>query len=138
MIHKIGFILAEKFNFSSAKKINSLFASILKVCPFSKKEAKTYDDLLRDRNLIVHHHGTYTLTYLQQAKIITENQKDRAFFDSLVITNEYILDKVDFISDISYKLLKSSEIAIKEYLATHVTSLNEERENALKMMLWWE
>src|SRR6185295_18808084 len=34
---RIGFILAEKYDFGTAQKINALFGALLKVTPFNKK-----------------------------------------------------------------------------------------------------
>lgn len=59
---RVGFILAEKYDFGTAQKINALFSALLKVTPFGTDEAKQYGILLRDRNLLVHHGGTFTMT----------------------------------------------------------------------------
>jgi hypothetical protein len=64
---RLGFVLAEKYDFGTAQKINALFGALLKVTPFGRDEAKKYAGLLQDRNLLVHHGGTLTLTYLEQS-----------------------------------------------------------------------
>ena len=65
--YKIGFLIVQRLDLGSAKKINSVFTSALQITPFGEKDAVAYDKLLRDRNLLVHHGGTYTTSYIRQA-----------------------------------------------------------------------
>jgi hypothetical protein len=37
VLHKIGSIVSEQYDFGTAKKINALYGSLLKITPFSKK-----------------------------------------------------------------------------------------------------
>jgi hypothetical protein len=68
----LGFLLAEKYDFGTPKRINALFNALLKITPFGREDAKRYAALLRDRNLLVHHGGVYTLAYLEQELKITQ------------------------------------------------------------------
>ena len=54
---KVGFIISERLDFGTAKEINALFTRLVKVTPFSKDEMQQFADLLRDRNIFVHHGG---------------------------------------------------------------------------------
>ena len=58
--------IAEQFDFGSARAINGIFLDLIGISPFSKAEASKYDQLLNDRNLLVHHAGIYTVRYASQ------------------------------------------------------------------------
>src|SRR5689334_3972624 len=93
--YRIGFVLAEKYDFGSAQKINSAFYSLLKVTPFSRDDAERYSEILRDRNLLVHHGGTFTLKYLEQ-KGSTADARANAFFNSRAVQAEDVLKLLEF------------------------------------------
>lgn len=131
LCYKIGFILAEKYDFGSAHKVNALYKSVLNITPFSVSEIEEYSHILRDRNLFVHHGGTYTLSYLQQAKIISDYGKDRAFFDSLIVTKEQLLEKIEFISSVANKLSTATHKAMAKYLRDHGIRLGKQRQKAM-------
>lgn len=135
-LKKIGFIVAEKFDFGTAQKINALYKSLLNITPFTKSEINKYNTILRDRNLIVHHGGTYTLTYIQQTKIMHDYERGRAFFDSLEINKEYLMSTIEFISGIAQKMLSASNIAIKKYISKNDMSLTKQQQNAIDALLW--
>jgi hypothetical protein len=136
--HKIGFLVAEKYDFGSAQKINALYKALLNVSPFSKDDIKKYGDILRDRNLFVHHGGTYTLTYLQQSKLIDEESRDRAFFDSLVIDKAYMNDKLDFVEQIARKMSKATHEAVNQLISEKSILVSDEQKKAIDAFLWWD
>jgi len=136
--NNIGFLLSEKYDFGSAKEINSLFKSLLKVTPFSKKDIKIYNGILRDRNLVVHHGGIYTLTYLQQSKIVTEKGKGRAYFDSIDIDEAYMIDIMEFIEKIAKKMIQSSNVAVKRFITEKKIAVNNNQLTAIDNLLMWD
>jgi hypothetical protein len=138
LCYKMGFILAEKYDFGSAQKINAIYKSILNITPFSRSEVETYNTILRDRNLFVHHGGMYTLSYLQQAEIGSKSGTDRAFFDSLVITKESIFEKIEFIRNVAHKLLKATHRAMARHISENDMRIDEQRRKALDAFLWWD
>lgn len=75
---QLGFLLAEKYDFGSAKSINSLYCDLILLTPFSKDEIRKYDELLNDRNLLVHHSGVYTSKYHEQ-KLAKKSIEGRIF-----------------------------------------------------------
>jgi hypothetical protein len=93
--YQIGFLLCEKYDFGTAQKVNALYSALLKLTPFSKDEAATYARVLRDRNLLVHHGGTYTARYLAQLTGEAETDPARPFMDSLVEHVRSVLRSVD-------------------------------------------
>lgn len=62
----IGAIVAEQFDFGSAKKVNGLFQDLLKITPFSRDESIRFDRLLLERHLFVHHGGIYTSEWISK------------------------------------------------------------------------
>lgn len=98
---KLGFILSERYNFGSAKDVNALYGRLLKFKPFDDGDKQHFDDLLRDRNLIVHHGSTYTYRYLRQAN---RDHAD-AHWMSLVVDRAFYFRHHDFIERIARKLL---------------------------------
>ncbi len=61
VVHRLGSLVAEQFDFGAAKKINGLFLDLVAISPFSKDEEVRYTQLLNDRNLLVHHGGIVTI-----------------------------------------------------------------------------
>lgn len=135
LFYNIGFLVAEKYDFGTAQKINALYKALLTVSPFSKDEMKTYDDLLRDRNLLVHHGGTYTSTYIAQNRSLLLTEKNRPFFDSLVVSKTYVGEKVDFIKYIARKMLKASHRELMKYLDESRIQLPEWKQKAVDSFL---
>ncbi len=133
--YSIGFMIAEKYDFGTAQKINALYRALILISPFSKDEMQIYGDLLRDRNLLVHHRGTYTSSYITQNKSILLSGKDRPFFDSLVISKTYVDKQFNFIKEVSRKMLKASHAALIKYLDKNEIQLPEWKQKAVDSFL---
>jgi hypothetical protein len=131
----IGFLITEKYDFGTAQKINALYRALLMISPFSKDEIKTYNDLLRDRNLLVHHGGTYTSAYIAQNRNLLLAERKRPFFDSLIVSKTYIDEKFNFIKEIARKMLKASHIALTKYLDENGIQLTEWKKKAVDSFL---
>jgi hypothetical protein len=131
----IGFLVAEKYDFGTAQKINALYRALILISPFSKDEMQMYGDLLRDRNLLVHHGGTYTSSYIAQNKSILLSGKERPFFDSLVISKTYVDERFNFIKEVSRKILKASHAALIKYLDENEIQIPEWKQKALDSFL---
>jgi hypothetical protein len=82
---KLGYLLAEHYDFGSAKAINALYRDLLEVTPFSAKEARKYEEFLRDRNLLVHHNAIYTVQYVAQ-QVRAGKVRGLPHWDHLVVT----------------------------------------------------
>jgi len=133
----LGFLVAENYDFGTAQKINALYTALLKVTPFSKDETNLYDKMLRDRNLLVHHGGSLTFNYIEQNKILSDETLARPFFDSIVIRAEYFDKQLNFIESIAKKILKSTHIALKSYVADIGVNYSPKRKSAMDAFLWW-
>ncbi|MFX1689424.1 hypothetical protein [Paraburkholderia sp. A1RO-5L] len=134
-IVKLGFLVSEKYDFGTAQKINALFMALLKISPFSKDEAKEYEEILRDRNLLVHHGGTITLAYANQTSAL-ENKSYTPYYDSLVVTADYFDQRLKFIRDIAAKLRRATHSALNSYIHQSGEQYSEERKKALDAFLW--
>lgn len=134
---RIGFVLAEKYDFGAAKNINALFGALLKITPFASTEAARYSDLLRDRNLLVHHGGTFTLSYLEQTASISCDLRAQAFFNSRAPNQQDVVAAIGFIESIARKLIQSSHAALVQHLKSNNLEYSGERQKALDAMLWW-
>ncbi len=135
---RLGFLVAEKFDFGTAQKINALYGALLGITPFSKDEARYYDGILRDRNLFVHHGGIKTLRYLTHGNLCSEDKASRPFFDSLVVTPEYFDERLEFIKAIAKKILKATHSALRDYVAKSGISYPPNRFKAVDAFLWWD
>lgn len=133
---KMGFIVAEKYDFGTAQKINALYTALLKLAPFSKDEARRYAEVLNERNLLVHHGGTYTLTFLEQAGVSQKEIKKNAFVYSKTPNKKDTLAAIDFIDEIAQKMVKSSHEAISKYVQDNDIAYNDERKKALDYLSW--
>lgn len=136
--HKIGFLVAEKFDFGTAKKINALYKSLINITPFSKSEINKFNNILRDRNLFLHHGGIYTLTYLQQSQLTSSGDRDLAYRESLVLDKEYMEDIFQFFEEIMKKMSASVNKAIYSYCEEHKVTLTKEKKKAIDGLLWLE
>jgi hypothetical protein len=109
--HLFGSILAERFKFGTAEEINSLYKALLQISPFTKKEVRRYSGMLADRNLIVHHGGTYTSWYLEQLKQRSTTNVEvqyRENLDHLVISPKRIESDAKYLKSIVKKTVRAS------------------------------
>lgn len=134
--HKIGFLLAEKYDFGTAQKINSLFSALIKITPFSKDEGKRFSQILNERNLLVHHGGTFTVSFAQQAGIPLSAIPDRAHWASWTGSKQDLLASVDFVEAIARKMARASHAALSRYVEEHGKEYSPERKRALDGILW--
>lgn len=134
---RLGFLVAEKFDFGTAKNINSLYGALLKITPFSKSEIKYYEELLRDRNLLVHHGGIFTQAYFKQNSHMLTSSNSRPFYDSLTVSAEYFDERIDFIKGIAKKLLKSTHSALHAYIEKSGADYSPGRMSAVDEFIVW-
>jgi hypothetical protein len=128
---KLGFVVSEKFDFGTAKKINSLYLALLKVSPFSKDAVKLFDKLLTDRNLVVHHGSNYTLSYLEQTKAASI---ENAYWNCLIVDQAYFCNAFKFIEETSNNLVNSVSTALHSRFTVedlHPTPVQIEATDAL-------
>jgi len=133
--HKIGFLISEGYDFGTSKKINAIFNAILKISPFSKYDARRFDRILNDRNLIVHHGGIYTVRYSEQ--IFAKKQiGKRVHMDSLVIGKKYFFEQSEFLENIAIKTIKASQAALTDFTNREGNQQTESQREAIDALTW--
>jgi hypothetical protein len=132
---KLGHLLAEKYDFGSAKSINSLYFDLLSITPFSKADSKKYSDLLNDRNLLVHHGGVYTIKYVKQ-RFEKADVARMAHWDSLVVAKGNYLGWSSFVRRIAAKMAFGSHRALERFVSKEGVALNEEQKKAIWYLAW--
>lgn len=135
---RIGFLLASKYEFGTAKKINAIFSALLKVTPFSKDEAQRFDRFLLDRHLLVHHGGVFTLKYLEQATATpSQDFRTDSFMNSRTVGRQEVTEALGFVECISRKLLHITHERLTLYLKERGVHYSAERQKALHFVSWW-
>jgi hypothetical protein len=132
--NKVGALVMESYDFGTGKRINAIFQTLIGITPFSKRDLNRYDEILRDRNLLVHHAGTYTAKYLEQVGSWRERITD-AYVNSLVVTPKALKMAIAFLERIARKLCDASYNAMTEHFNTSPGSLEPERRQALDYLL---
>jgi hypothetical protein len=131
--YRLGSLLAEQYDFGSAKTINSLFLDLLGITLFSRNEAEKYAEFLEDRNLLVHHGGIFTLKYRE--KSIPKSLRDEIYLDSLVISKDDFLRWATFIHRLVDKFTTTTHKALEEFISSNGISLTEETSKAVGYLL---
>lgn len=134
---RLGFLVSEKLDFGSPRKVNANFSSLLRITPISKQDAVRFEESLSIRNQIVHHGGTITSRFAEQA-LKEPRMMEAVFYESIPLTHDIYDETSSLISTIARKLAASSLKATKEYAEKNDIILSEERTKALEAFDWWE
>ena len=133
---RVGFLLAEKYDFGTPRKVNALYQSLIQVSPFSTNELKKFEKLLADRNLIIHHGGTYTMKYARQA-FESEGVRETVFFDLLVVDVTFFNKTLNLIADVGEKTVRATHRRVQKFVEQHNIALSPEQEKALQFLQYW-
>lgn len=133
-----GFVVADRFAFSSPKEINSLFRDLIGVTPFSKDEKRTYDASLHDRHQIVHSAGICTVKYLRNRHYPLSPDKQRVYLDSSEINAGKVLDVADFLLRIAEKIVTSSYRKLKDPTVWNSDAEMKARSHHVSFLMWNE
>jgi len=134
---RIGSLLAEGYDFGSPKAINSLYCDLLRVTPFSVEEARKYERLLEDRNLLVHHAGIYTLRYHRQ-RLGRETVLSKAFMGSLEVRRRHFALWAGFLERTAIKVIGASHRAVVEFVERERIRMPKARRDVLECLRWYE
>lgn len=134
---KLGFLLAERYEFGTAKAVNSVYHDLLLVTPFSDDERKRYEKLLNDRNLLVHHGGIYTVRYAGQT-FVRRRTRQRVFFDSLVVKRHTVRSAAKFLEGVAEKTMRATHGALEKYIRQNKIRTSGEEKKAIYGLLWWQ
>ena len=128
---KLGFILSERYSFGTAKDVNNLYGRLPRLKPFDEADKAHFDDLLRDRNLIVHHGASYTYRYLRQ---VNRGNSD-AHWQSLVVNREFYIRHHDFIERVARKMLSAAHRELTDFGKSRY---GFERNTPIESLLAWD
>lgn len=129
----LGSMLSEKYDFGSAKQINSYYQTLLKITPFSKDEVQKYNTILNDRNLLVHHGGRHTVKYAEQ-NLRRKPIEHQAYRDKLEITEDEYFEAALLIVKIAIKIAHASQKALVAFTSENDIKLTEDQNDALQLM----
>jgi hypothetical protein len=133
--HSLGFLIAEEYDFGTARSINGLFQDLLNVTPFSKKAAIRYAEFLNDRNLLVHHGGIYTASYKGQ-KFVKKRAAGQIYFDSLVIRKADVHRWADFLVGVATSIGSATSAALSEFVISKKWKCGPERRKAIEALAY--
>jgi hypothetical protein len=135
--HQIGFLIAHRLDLGTAKKINATFTTAVKITPFGKDDVTQYDKMLRDRNLIVHHGGTYTSAYIEQAFDEIDPKERIAHAYAIKLTPGDIGAAADFLKGIARSMVEASAKALHLIAIADGSSVEPARQKAIEFMTMW-
>lgn len=104
--YSIGFIIAERFDFGNPRSVNVLYLDAFGFSPFSSDECDHIERILEDRNLAVHHGGTYTAAYARKRKLPKDSTHKVYFYGLSYLTKDYY-DARNFLTALAKKILSS-------------------------------
>jgi hypothetical protein len=130
---KLGNVISEEYDFGSAKEINGLYQDLLRITPFSAKDAKKYSQFLSDRNLLVHHGGVFTHTYSSQ-RFGNRKALSRLHLDSLIIGKKEFDDWEVFIVGIATMIATTTQSAIEGFFVRENLIPTPEQQRAFRML----
>lgn len=131
-LRQIGFLIAEKYDLGTSRKINGIYMDAMGVTPFSKTDARRYDELLQDRNLLVHHGGVFTTAYARQ-RLGTDVG---VFRDSLIFSRDDFTAASDFIWTQAEKTMSSTQRALREMFEVTGTKPDAEQNRAIDYLTY--
>ena len=131
--NKYGFILSEKYDFGSAKKINSIYQALINISPFSADEIESYDFFLNSRNLIVHHGGIFTTKFADLVFKKTE-LSERVFFDSIIISKELMTEYIVFCEETVRKTMNATRNKVYEIIKANKIKINRNLKAAIESL----
>jgi hypothetical protein len=129
---KIGFLIAESYDFGSAKQVNGLFRDLLECSPLPKDEGDELDAILRKRHLIVHHGGIVTAESARaKAQVLPSGQ---AFRDVVGVDPDEYCDIEDFLRLSAAKVAVSTVQGLKRR-TRDLSDLAVDRRPAVELLL---
>lgn len=130
--NRLGFLISDRIDFGSPQKINTHYQDLIGVSPFSSKESRQYEDILADRNLIVHHGGILTAKY-HRTRNKTES-KGELYYDSIVINKQDFVKYRTFLDGIARKIAQSTSERLYEFAIANDSVTSPETMNALALI----
>jgi hypothetical protein len=133
--YKLGFLLAERYKFGTAREINARYQALLLITPFSREDKGRFDQLLNDRNLLVHHGGVYNTRYAQEI-LNSESPTNRVFVDSLIVNEGDVISAATFLSRMAFKIAEATQEALNRFVSEHHIEQPEVNKRAVNALTW--
>jgi len=130
----IGFLISERIDFGTAKKVNSAFGALLKISPFSSDEAGSFNEYLNIRNQLVHHGGIVTAQFANQAS--EPINPEHLFFHSLVLPDGYFEVAATFARDIVRKTVYSTRDQLRRALSERKSDVTDQQQKGTEYLGW--
>lgn len=130
----LGTLLTENFDFGTAQKVNSLFMSLLKLTPFSKDDARMYNIILQNRNLIVHHGTAITFSHVEDPNLSSDAHTMRVGEGIFLDAIDYF-EAAELIGNIAIKTNKAVASLISKKYAENKESIDTNKKEALDLLL---
>jgi hypothetical protein len=130
---KLGNAISEEYDFGSAKEINGLYQDLLRITPFSAKDAKKYSRFLSDRNLLVHHGGVFTYAYSSQ-RFANRAAPGQLHLDSLIIGKKEFDQWKSFIVGMATKIATTTQSAMEGFFARENLTPTPEQTRAIRAL----
>lgn len=130
---KLGNVISEDYDFGSAKEINRLYQDLLRITPFSARDAKKYSRFLSDRNLLVHHGGVFTYAYSSQ-RSANRVAPGQLHLDSLIIGKKEFDDWKSFIVGMATKIATTTQSAMEGFFARENLTPTPEQTRAIRAL----
>lgn len=131
--HRVGSVLSEHYDWGSAQSVNGLFGDLLRISPFSRDEAKKYSEFLNDRNLLVHHGGTYTFKYAAQ-KFPRKTLKRLVHWQSITVRASDVLAWIGFFRRLAAKTTLASRKSLERFVNENKVKLGKQRDRAMRLL----
>ena len=125
-----GFLVADHLDFGAPEKVNGLFRDLLDITPLSKDDIAKYAGILRQRHLMVHHAGIFTLEYCRSAA----GSAVRPYVDAVRLNHEDYVRAADFLFELALKMTRSVADALRAS-ATDEEASDEARQAAIAALL---
>ena len=125
-----GFLVADHFDFGAPEKVNVLFRDLLGIIPLSKDDIAKYAAILRQRHLMVHHGGIFTLEYCRNES----GKRVRPYVDSVLLDHKEYAEAAEFLFELALKMTRNVANAVRAS-ATEEESSDEKRQAAIAALL---
>ena len=130
---RVGSLLAERLPMGTAHEINGAYSALLNLAPFSKKQAKEFDRLLRVRNQLVHHGGVITSKFARQhdEAVPPENR----YFYSLVLSAAFFGEAYNFFMEVAGTIVRQSGAKLRKFIEENNLECSPDQLSAIEYLI---
>lgn len=134
MDRNLGFLVAQRLDFGSPRKINSAYEDLLGITPLSKSRIEKLEELLDLRNLLVHHGGIYTSSFARQHGL-PKTEQYQLFHQGPELFSADFLKWEEFIRDVAVDMTRASHKALSSLVEEQRLELEPFQRHALDYLM---